>query len=128
MLLANKEGIIVTGPIVNLNVAGAGGSLLVFAVPVLAAQLVGVKSVKIRKVTLHNNGAGNTTVLIGNGAVGVGIPQILPALDSFNNLIDSYSSEYDFGEVESFANIVAWPVALGVGTTITIQLEVAVIG
>ncbi len=126
MLLANKEGIVVTGPVVALVPGGAGASLLVFAIPVLVGQLVGVKSVKIRKVILHNNAAGNTTVLIGNGAVGVGIPVLLPALDSLNGLTDSYTADADFPEVESFANITAWTVALA--GTIDCQLEVVVIG
>ena len=126
MLLANKEGIVVTGPVVPLVPGGAAASLLVFAIPVLVGQLVGVKSVKIRKVILHNNAAGNTTVLIGNGAVGVGVPVLLPALDSLNGLTDSYTAEADFPEVESFANIVAWTPALA--GTIDCQLEVAVIG
>jgi len=126
MLLANKEGIVVTGPVIPLVPGGAATSVLVFTIPVLLGQLVGVKSVKIRKVTLHNNAAGNTTVLIGNGAVGVGIPALLPALDSLNDLTDSYSADADFPEVESFANIVAWTPA--VAGTITIQLEVVVIG
>ena len=128
MLLANKEGIIVTGPVVNLAAAGAGASVVVFTIPVLAAQLIGVKSVKIRKVILHNNAAGNTTVLIGNGAAGVGIPVLLPALDSMNGLTDSYTAEADFPEVESFANLTAWPAALLAGGTIDIQLEVSVQG
>lgn len=128
MLLANKEGIIVPGLIVNLAVAGAAASLLVFSVPVLANQLIGLKSLKVRKIMLRNNAAGNTTVLLGNGAVGVGIPAILPAFDSLNNLTATYIVEQDFPEVESFANIVAWPVALAVAGTIDIQLEVAVIG
>ena len=128
MLLANKEGIVVTGPVIPLVPGGAATSVLVFTIPVLLGQLVGVKSVKIRKVTLHNNAAGNTTVLIGIGAVGVGLPAILPALDSLNGLTDSYTADADFPEVESFANIVAWPAALLVGGTITIQLEVAVVG
>lgn len=126
MLLANKEGIVVTGPVVPLVPGGAAASLLVFAIPVLVGQLVGVKSVKIRKVILHNNAAGNTTVFIGNGAVGVGIPVLLPALDSLNGLTDSYTADVDFPEVESFANIVAWTVALA--GTIDCQLEVAIIG
>lgn len=128
MLLANKEGIIVTGAIVNMAAAAPAGSVLVFSIPVLANQLIGVKSVKVRKVMLRNNAAGNTTVTLGNGAVGVGIPAILPALDSLNNLTASYVVELDFPEVESFANIVAWPAALAVAGTIDIQLEVAVIG
>ena len=126
MLLANKEGIVVTGPVVPLVPGGAATSLVVFTIPVLLGQLVGIKSVKIRKVILHNNAAGNTTVLIGNGAVGVGVPVLLPALDSLNGLTDSYYADADFPEVESFANIVAWTPA--VAGTIDIQLEVAVIG
>ena len=126
MLLANKEGIVVTGPVVALVPGGAATSLLVFAIPILAGQLIGLKSVKIRKVILHNNGAGNTTVLIGNGAPGVGVPVLLPALDSLNGLTDSYTAEADFPEVESFANITAWTPA--VAGTIDIQLEVVVIG
>ena len=128
MLLANKEGIIVTGPVVNLAAAGAAASVVVFTIPVLVGQLVGLKSVKIRKVILHNNAAGNTTVLIGNGAAGVGIPVLLPALDSLNGLTDSYTAEADFPEVESFTDIVAWPAALAGAGTIDIMLEVAVIG
>ena len=125
MLLANKEGIVVTGPVVNLAAAGAAGSVVVFTIPVLAGQLVGVKSVKLLKVHLFNNAAGNTWVLIGNGAAGVGIPVLLPAIASMNNLEDIYDN---LPEVESFANITAWPAALLAGGTITIQLEVAVIG
>jgi hypothetical protein len=128
MLLANKEGIIVTGAIVNMAAAAPAGSVLVFSVPVLANQLVGLKSVKIRKVMMHNNAAGTTTVTLGNGAVGVGIPAILPALDTINNMTQSYVVGLDFPEVESFANIVAWPAALVALGTIDIQLEVAVIG
>lgn len=126
MLLANKEGIIVTSPIVALVPGGAATSLLVFTIPVLAGQIVGLKSAKILKVILHNNAAGNTTVLIGNGVAGVGIPAILPALDSMNNLTDTYVADDDFPEVESFANITAWTPA--VAGTIDIQLELLVIG
>ena len=128
MLLANKEGIVVTGPVVRLVAGGVGGALVVFTIPVLVGQLVGVKSVKIRKVMLHNNAAGNTTVLIGIGGVGVGIPAILPAFDSLNGLTDSYTADADFPEVEAFVNIVAWAAALAVGGTIDCELEVAVIG
>lgn len=128
MLLANKEGIVVTGPVVNLAAAAPAGSVVVFTIPVLIGQIIGLKSVKVRKVLLFNNAAGNTSVLLGNGAVGVGIPVLLPALASMNNLPDSYTADDDFPEVESFANIVAWPAALLVGGTIDIQLEVAVIG
>lgn len=128
MLLANKEGIIVTSPIANMAVAAPAGAVLVFTIPVLVNQLIGLKSVKIRKVMMHNNAAGNTNVTLGNGGAGVGIPAILPAFDTINNMTQSYVVDLDFPEVESFADIVAWPAALVALGTIDIQLEVAVIG
>lgn len=128
MLLANKEGIVVTGPIVQLVAAGGGGALVVFTIPVLAGQLVGLKSVKILAVHLMNNVAGNTAVLLGIGAAGVGLPAIMPALMSMNNLPDIYVAGVNMAEVEAFANITAWPAALVAAGTIDIQLQVAVIG
>jgi len=125
MLLANKEGIVVTGPVVNIAVAAAAGALVVFTIPVLVGQIVGLKSVKVLKVHLFNNAAGNTWVFLGNGIAGVGIPVLLPAFTTMNNLEDIYDN---LPEIESFANITAWAAALLVAGTIDIQLEVAVIG
>ena len=128
MLLANKEGIIVTGPIVQIVVAAVAGALVVFTIPVLANQLLGVKSVKIRKIMLRNNAAGNTAVSLGIGGAGVGIPAILPAFDSMNNLTDTYVADDDFPEVEVFADISVWAAALVAAGTIDVQLELAVMG
>lgn len=128
MLLANKEGIVVTSPITNLAAAGAANAVVIFTIPILAGQLIGLKSVRILKIHLFNNAAGNQSVLLGAGAAGVGIPAILPAVTSFNNLEDLYDVDHGLPEVETFANITAWPAALAVGGTIDIQLEVAVIG
>ncbi|GAG19861.1 unnamed protein product, partial [marine sediment metagenome] len=87
-----KDEIIIPGPIVNLDTAGAAGAEVVFTIPILAGQLVGTKSVKIRRVNLYNNAAGNTQVLIGTGVggVGAGFIPLLPALDSINGLLDLY--------------------------------------
>ena len=129
MLLNTREGIIATGPVVPLVAGAAAGALVVFTIPVLVGQLIGVKSVKVRKVMLRNNAAGNTTVTLGTGGAGVGIPAILPAFDSINGLTDSYVVDTDFPQVEVFAaTISAWAAALGVGTTIDVQLEVLVCG
>jgi len=127
MLLANKEGIVVVGPVVNLNLAAIGNAAIVFTIPVLVNQLLGTKSVKIKKVSLYNNAAGATQVIIGTGQ-GIGFLPLLPALDSFNGLMDTYGEQTDLIEAEAFADITAYPVALGVGTSIDIQLEVAIIG
>jgi hypothetical protein len=120
-----KDEIIVTGPLVNLPVAsiGAANAVVIFTIPV--GQLVGTKSVKIRKVNLYNNAAGNQQVVIGTGVPCVAL---LPALDSRNGLFDSYGPDTDLIEVEAFANITAYPVALLAGTSIDIQLEVVIVG
>jgi hypothetical protein len=129
MLLNTKEGIHVTGPVVPIIAAAPAGAVVVFTIPVLAGQLIGVKSVKVHKVMLRNNIAGTTTVSLGTGGAGIGVPAILPAFDSINNLTDSYIANTDFPEVEVFAaTISAWAAALGVGTTIDVQLEVIVCG
>ena len=124
MLLANKEGIVVTGPIVNLAAALVANAVVIFTIPILANQLIGVKSVKILKVHLFNNAAGNTAVSIGTGVAGAFVA-LLPAVMSMNGLEDVYDN---LPEVESFANITAWPAALVGVLGIDIQLEVAVIG
>lgn len=128
MGLLVKDEIIVPGPIVNLVGAGAALAVVVFTIPVLAGQLIGTKSVKIHRVNLYNNVAGTTQVLIGNG-IGVGVfVALLPALDSMNGLNDAYGPETALIQAESFANITAYPVALGVGTSIDIQLELIICG
>lgn len=124
MLLANKEGIVVTGPVVNLAAAAAANAVVVFTIPILANQLLGTKSVKIQKVHLFNNIGGNDSVSIGNG-VGGAFAALMPALMSMNNLEDIYD---DLLDIESFANITAFPAALPGGGTIDIQLEVVIIG
>jgi len=124
MLLANKEGIVIPGPVVNLPGFGIGNAVVIFTIPVLAGQLVGTKSVGIRKVHLFNNGAGNDSVIIGTGVGGTFAP-LMPALMSMNNLEDVYDN---LAQVEAFLNITAYPLLLPGGGTIDIQLEVVIIG
>jgi hypothetical protein len=122
-LLVNGE-IIVPGPIVNFALAGVANAAVVYTIP---TAIVGAKSVKIHRVNLYNNApAGNTQVLLGTG-VGGAFAALLPALDSFNGLNDSYGPETDLIQAESFANITAYPVALA-GGSIDVQLEVIIIG
>jgi hypothetical protein len=125
MLLDTREGIIVNSAVVNLPLALAANAVLVYTIPVLVGQLVGLKSVKIRRVNLYNNAAGNTQVVIGNGIPCVAI---MPALDSMNGLSDQYGPETDLISVETFANITAYPTALAGAGTIDIQLELVIIG
>ena len=125
MLLNTREGTVVTGPLVNLVAIGAAAAVVVFSIPVLAGQLIGTKSAKIRRVNLYNNAAGNTQVVIG---IGVPCVALLPALDSMNGLFDAYGPETGLIEVEAFANITAYPVALAAGTSIDIRLELLILG
>ncbi|MGQ9545913.1 MAG: hypothetical protein ACUVTR_01940 [Dehalococcoidia bacterium] len=127
MGLLVEDRIIIPGRIVNLAAAGAAAAVVVFAIPALVGQLVGTKSVKIHRVNLHNNAAGNTQVLIGTG-VGAGFVALLPALDSMNGLNDSYGPETALIQAEAFANITAYPVALLAGGSIDCQLEVIIVG
>jgi hypothetical protein len=127
MGLLVKDEIVIAGPIVRLNAAGVALAAVVFTIPVLAGQLVGTKSVRIRKVNLYNNAAGNTQVLVGTGAGGT-FAALLPALDSLSGLNASYGPAVDLIEAQAFANITAYPVALVAGTSIDIQLEVVVVG
>lgn len=128
MLVAAEEvGFRRATAVVNLAVAGVAGAAVVFTLPALAGGvLVGAKSAVIKKVMLHNNAAGNTTVLIGNGAGGAFVA-LLPALDSLNGLTDIYNED-DLPPAESFVNVTAYPVALGAGTSIDISLELLIRG
>ena len=122
-LLVNDR-IVRAGAVVNLAAAAVANAVVVYTVP---TALVGARSVKIYRVNLYNNAAGNTQVLIGTG-VGGAFAALLPALDSFNGLVDAYGPETDLIQPETFANITAYPVALLGGTTIDILLEVIVCG
>jgi len=125
MGLLVEDRIIVAGPIVNLAAAAAANAAVIFTIP--AGQLVGTKSVRIRRVNLYSNAAGNTQVLVGTG-VGAAFAALLPALDSMNGLFASYGPETDLIEAESFAAITAYPVALVAASSIDIQLEVIICG
>jgi hypothetical protein len=124
MGLLVQDGIIVPGPIVNLAAAAVANAVVVYTIPV---GLVGTKSVKIHRVTFYNNAAGTTQILIGNG-VGGAFAALLPALDTFNGLVDQYGPQTDLIQAESFANITAYPVALVGVLGIDIQLEVIICG
>lgn len=119
------KGMRIQGPIVALAAAGVAAAAVIFTQSVFA-QLVGTKSLVIKKVILMNNLAGNTTVLIGTG-VGGAFVAAYPAFNSLNGLRGEWD-EPELPRTEFFANITAYPVALAAGTTIDIQIEVEEIG
>lgn len=125
MGLLVEDRIVVAGPVVNLAAAGVANAAVVFTIP--AGALVGTKSVKLYMVTLYNNVAGNTQVLVGTG-VGAAFAALIPALDSFTGLMSNYGPQTNLIQAESFANVTAYPVALLAGTSIDIMLECIICG
>jgi hypothetical protein len=119
------EGVRIPGPVTNLALAGIANAAVIFQVSNFA-QLVGTKSVKIKRVKIWNNAAGNTEVIIGTGA-GAGFAQALVPLYTINGFNVDFVED-DLPQVELFLDITAYPVALLVGGSIDIQLEVEEIG
>ena len=130
MVTSAKEiGIPVAGPVVNMPAAGNANALAVFTIPALLGVLVGTKTAIIKKILLNNRGTGaNTKVHFGVGAPGA-VVDVLPPLDSINNLNDAYSVENgDFPDnVEVAANLMAYPDVVG-ASSIDAQVEVLVRG
>jgi hypothetical protein len=119
-----KIGNRVVSAVVPLIAVGAANALNIFAIPALAGVLNGTQSAIIKKITLKNNAAGNTTVIFGTGIPGVAA---MPALDSINALTDVYNEE-DISSPEFFANITAYATALGAGGSVDVQIEVLIRG
>ena len=126
ILLLKDDGIRRAGPVTNLTVAGVANAVVIFTIPVLAGQIIGTKSVIIKRVKMMNNALGNQVIMIGTG-VGGAFVALLPGLTTMNNLNDDFV-EGDLPAVEAFANITAYPVALVAAGTIDIQLEVHIRG
>lgn len=127
LLSGVETGRRLTSPITNLAVAAIANSVVIYQISnwTIAAggQMVGTKSVIIRRVKLRNNAAGNQIVVIGTGLGAVAFAAIIPGLDSMNGLNDDYV-ENDLPAVEVFADITAYPIALVALGTIDIQIEV----
>lgn len=130
MVIMALQGVRVQGPLTNLAAVGVANAVVIYQMsnwlPAVGGQQVGTKSAIVKRVKMHNNAGGNTTVIIGTG-VGAGFVPLLPALDSMNNLTDDYV-EGDLPEVEAFLDITAYPTALVALGTIDIVIEVEEIG
>ena len=120
-LIAGKRR---TGAVTNLAAAAAANAAAIFAVSNYAAMM-GVKTLKIKRLKVRNNNAGNTWVHIGTG-VGAAFVDLIPPLYSIANTTDDYM-EYDLPQVETNATITAYPDAVG-GGSFDVQVEVDEIG
>jgi len=124
-------GVRLQSPITNLAGVGALNAVVIYQISnwsvAMGGQMVGTKSVRIKRVKMRNIAAGNQVVIIGTGLLVAGFVPLLPGLDSMNGLTDDFVED-DLPQVEAFADITAYPVALGVGGTIDIQIEVEEIG
>ncbi|MDD4985409.1 MAG: hypothetical protein PHQ43_06420 [Dehalococcoidales bacterium] len=125
LLTGIDKGVRLQGPVTNLAVAGVAAAAAIFQISNFA-QLVGTKSVVIKRILFWNNAAGNTTVLIGTGA-GAGFAQALVPYYIVNGMNLTIEEE-ELPEVELFADITAYPVALVAAGSIDIQVEVEEIG
>jgi predicted membrane protein len=125
LMTGYDKGVRLQGPVTNLAVAGIAAAAVIFQMSNFA-QLVGTKSVRIKRILMWSNASGNTTVIIGTGA-GAGFAQALVPyyiISGFNLTVE----EEELPETELFLDITAYPVALLVGGSIDIQLEVEEIG
>ena len=125
ILTGYDKGVRLQGPVTNLPDALIANALVIFQISNFA-QLVGTKSVIIKRIKMWNNAAGNTTVIIGTGA-GAGFAQFLVPLYILDGMTDDYP-EWDIPEIEFFADITAYPTALVALGSIDIQVEVEEIG
>lgn len=112
------------GAVTNLAAAGVAAAVAIFTRST-AGGMVGTKTLKIKRLKIRNNGAGNTWVHIGTGTGGTFVDAV-PALYSISNTTDDYQ-EFDLPEVELNATITAYPEAVGAGS-FDVQVEVDEIG
>ena len=124
-----KHGIRKVGPVVVLVGAGIGNPLPVYQISNVAAT-VGVKTCKLKKVTITDTTAGGTVVHFGTGVAGA-IVDIIPPMVTVAGLPvvqdwdDTDGPEFGAGvPVPAVGDLMAWAVAVQV----EVQVEVDEIG
>lgn len=96
-------GVIRTGPMLSLAAVGAANAGLLYQVSNYANQ-VGVKTFKLKRLKVRNNGAGDTWLHIG---VGIPCVESMPALRIVNNFNGDFA-EGDLPELEFAADMTAY--------------------
>lgn len=108
-------GLLDAGPVVSLAAAGNAAAVAVYTLP-SSANLLGTKSLVIKKVRWNDNGTGGTLLHIGTGVAGAVVDLIPPI-----RTVTGFDDELEL-EVESTATIMAYPDAVG-GSTIDVQIS-----
>ena len=129
MLAELIRGVSLPGPITNLGAAAvlvANAQAIYTASNLGAAVGTGTKSLKLRKLFVRNNAAGNQWLHVGTGA-GATFVDAIPAVMVINNL-DNNWEEVELPSRELFATITAYLEALVAGGSMDVQLEVEEVG
>lgn len=107
-------GLIDSGAMVNLTLAAAANAAAVYTLP-SSANLLGAKTLIIKKVRWNDNGTGGTLLHIGTG-VGVAFVDLIPPIRTVSGFDDELEVE-----VEASATVTAYPDAVG-GSSIDVQI------
>lgn len=121
-----RKGIRVQGPVIVMTAIGAGNAVAIYTWSNYAAQ-IGTKTLRIKRIKGLNSAGVNTNVHIGTGVGAAYAGDIIPPLHTFDGLNFDFV-EFDLPEVEVAATISAYPVALNVDATVTIQIECEELG
>lgn len=119
--LQARKGVRLQGPVVDVIELTNLGALPIFQQSTFA-NMVGTRTLRIKRIRGINQAGVNTLLHIGTGAAGA-VVDVMPEIWTFAGLNFDWA-EADLPEVEVNADLMAWAVAVPV----TIQIEVEEIG
>jgi hypothetical protein len=114
----------VVGPVVNMAAAGNANAVAAYRVSNSALQN-GVKSFKVKKMMIRDNGTGGTFVNVGIGAAGA-VVNVMPTFQTVTAM-DNEWTEVEIPDYEFFGDMMVYPNAVG-ASTLDIQVTVEEIG
>lgn len=118
--LQAQKGVKLQGTVIDMNLAGVANAFTIFQLS-NAAQQMGTKTFRIKKILGYNDAGVNTLIHIGTGVAGAFVASIAPLLTIAG--ID-FEFTRDLLEVEWSADMTAYPD----NANVYIQVEVEEIG
>jgi hypothetical protein len=120
-MLDLKEGVRLQGNVVDMTAVGVANAVPIFQQSNNPNQ-IGTRTFRLKRIKGINQAGANTDIHIGTG-VGGAFVAMVPPLHTFNGL------NFDFGEddipdVEFAADMTCYPDIAGVGTPVTVMVEV----